>query len=204
MKKLYLFSAALAALLAAEPAAAQERNAVRTTPLSGFYVGLYGGYGWADLETAGPDVDVEGWDTGLFAGYKLDALMDRMNGFGIGMNGAVEGFYGVSDADDDVAGVSVQKDNEWGVSFRPGFSMIDEMSSPLGINPYGIIGYRNTKFEGGGASERYDGFELGAGSQLIAFGDFGIRAEYAHTWYASEDGIDPDSDDVRIGVSYHF
>lgn len=176
-----------------------------TTGLSGPYIGVYGGYDWTDLETSGgPDAELDGWEGGAFAGYKLDTLMKRMDGFGIGMNGAIEGFYGVSQSDDSTVGGSLDKEDEWGVSFRPGFSVIDEITDPIGLNPYGILGYRNTKFEGPGSDERFHGFEAGIGTQLMAYGDFGIRAEYAHTWYASESGVDPDSDDVRIGVSYHF
>lgn len=206
MKRLALFSALMTA--AAFPALALPAQG-EPTHLSGMYLGVYGGYDWSDLDNnTGFNVEPDGWEGGVFAGYKLDALMQRMNGFGIGMNGAVEVFYGISNADDHVSGVEIEKDNEWGVSFRPGFSFIDNATKGLGLNPYGILGYRNTRFEGSvgafSASERYDGFELGVGTELIAWGNLGLRAEYAHTWYASEDGVDPSSDDVRIGLAYHF
>lgn len=198
MKKV-IMGAALAALMVS-PALAENN----TTELSGPYVGVYGSHGWNDVETGVTEGDVDGWDGGVFAGYKLDAMIERMNGFGIGMNGAVEAFYGVSDAHELVGATSVEKENEWGVSFRPGFSVINKMTDPMGINPYAIIGYHNTGFKTAGHSDRYDGFELGAGTQLIAFGDFGVRAEYGHTWYENQGGVEPDSDEVRVGVSYHF
>ncbi len=191
MKKIHVLSALLIAI--STPALAKEGT---ITPLSGPYIGVYGGYDWTDAGAADP----AGWDGGVFVGFKLDALMKHMNGMGIGMNGAVEAFYGMSNADDG----PLEKKNEWGVSFRPGFSVIDSMFSPTGLNPYFILGYRNTSFEAAGNSDRYNGFELGVGTELIARGNFGVRAEYAHTWYDSHNGIDPDSNDVRLGLSYHF
>jgi hypothetical protein len=214
MKKM-LLTTVLAGCLLGGPAFADTHTTAnkkpgQATPLSGFYVGGYGGYSWNDANTnvAGFDFNANGWDAGVFVGYKLDVLMDRVDHFGIGMNAALEGFYGLSDADDSIGGFTVEKDHEWGVSFRPGFSVIDEMTSPLGINPYGIIGYRNTKFTasvpGASVSEDFDGFELGIGTQLMAFGDFGIRADYAHIFYEEKGGFDPSADEVRIGLSYHF
>lgn len=205
MKKINLI-AFIAAAAFATPALSATTNK-QTTGLSGFYVGGFGGYDWSELDTdTGFNPNVRGWEGGAFVGYKLDVLMQRMNNMGIGMNGAIEGFYGWSNSDNNYAGVNIDKDNEWGISFRPGFSVIDRLTSPMGINPYGILGYRNTKFDGSAVtgSERYDGFELGVGTELVAFGDFGVRAEYSHVWYGSENGVDPDSDDVRLGLAYHF
>ena len=135
MKKIGLICAVLAAFSAISPAAAEEKK-ISPSRLSGPYVGVYGGYDWTDFNSG----DVDGWEGGAFAGYRLDAILDQVNGFGVGMNGAVEGFYGWSGAD----GNGTEKNNEWGVSFRPGFSVVDRATSPLGVAPYAILGYRNT------------------------------------------------------------
>lgn len=196
MKKLCILSATLA--FAAAPAMA----IAKATPLSGPYIGVYGGYDWTELDAPATSPDLDGWDGGVFVGYKMDKFMGSDKG--IGATAAFEAFYGISNADDTVAGTEFEKGDEWGVSFRPGISLFDNTAS--GINPYGILGYRNTEFEGGAAigSERYHGFELGLGTELIAMNNVGVRAEYAHTWYADENSVDPDSDDVRLGLSLHF
>lgn len=212
MKKLPLTCAAIVAMSLASTAIAAPKTTQRTNEpnkfFTGPYIGTYGGYDWSDADVAGPNPDLDGWDYGVFAGFRLDWLMDRTNGLGIGLNGALEGFYGWSNSDDNVAGVAVEKDNEWGVSFRPGLSFLDRMTAPLGVAPYAILGYRNTEFDAfagaASGSERYDGFELGIGTQLMAWGDVGLRAEYSHVWYGSENGIDPDADNLRLGLSYHF
>lgn len=205
-KHLLLTAAALVSL--AGTAHAQDRAPMQEgtiSPLSGVYLGGYGGYGWTDAEVDGfSDPNINGADYGVFAGYSLDTLLDRT--LGLGINGSIEAFYGWSSADDEVGGVDFEKENEWGVNFRPGLSIVDDYT--FGLKPYGIIGYRRAEFKGsaGGVSdsEHYNGFELGLGTELMAMGDFGVRLDYSHVWYGEKDGIDPDEDDLRLGVAYHF
>lgn len=233
MKKVLMLGVALIALSAAAPAMADQYSQTTTTAtstttaaapqnyevntrgtrddsmLTGFYAGVYGGYDWTDADTpTTSSANVDGWDGGIFVGYKVDKWLDSVNHFGIGLNGAIEAFYGWSDADDTVGTIKVEKDNEWGVSFRPGFSFVDEYASKIGLSPYGILGYRNTEFKtsgaGGVGNARHDGFELGLGTELASYNGFGVRVEYSHTWYDQEDGIDPDSNDLRAGVAFHF
>ena len=208
MKK--ILSGVCAALVSSTPVFAKTESTASATAVNGPYIGIYGGYDWTDIDddTTGTSADLNGWDGGVFVGYRLDTLLDVTKGIGIGGGAAIEAFYGISNSDDTAAGINIEKEDEWGVSLRPGLSFFDGMTSGTAIAPYGILGYRNTEFKGtvGGftGSERYDGFELGIGTQLMAMGSVGLRVEYAHTWYGSEGGVDPDSDDVRLGLSMHF
>ncbi len=208
MKKFLLATAAFAFL--ASPATAQDSIDYKSlSALSGFYAGGFVGYGWNDVDTnLGVDADVDGEDYGIFVGYQIDAILDEtINRIGLGLNGAIEMHYAWSGADDEIGGVDVEKNNEFGVSFRPGISILSD-TLPLGLNPYGIIGYRRAEFEasagGASADENYDGFELGIGTELVAYGDYGVRLDYSHVWYEEKDGIEPDSDELRLGVAYHF
>lgn len=198
MKKILLGAVAVMAL--SVPAHAQSYidntrkgsvTGINDSPLSGMYLGGYGGYSWTDSGIpGGGSADLEGADYGLFLGYKLDHYLQNS----IGINGAVEAHYGWSDAD----GGGMDKENEWGISFRPGISISEN------INPYGIIGYRNTKFETPTGSERFDGFELGLGTEVVSWDRVGVRLDYTHVWYGSEGGYDPDEDNIRAGLLYRF
>ena len=213
MKNAFFLSASLAALfcLAASPAIAQYNQKTHhnyaegtVSPLSGVYAGAFGGYTWADADVSsgGGKADLNGDEYGVFLGYQLDTLLDKS--LGLGINGALEIYYAWSDLEDTTsAGVEVEKDNEWGISFRPGLSFVDRYT-PLGLKPYGIVGYRRAEYETAGGDEIFDGFELGLGTELIAYQDFGVRLDYTHVWYSEEEGLDPDEDNLRLGVAYHF
>lgn len=185
-----------------------KRNTNDVDYRSGIYGGAYGGHAWtnADVDSAGT-ADVNGWDYGFFAGVELDAFFDRS----FGLKGALEGFYGWSNAEDTAmvsgAPVDIEKEHEWGINFRPGLSFVDAYS-PFGVKPYGILGYRRTQLQtttpGTGDEENFNGFELGVGSELVAYDDFGVRLDYSHVFYKERSGIDPDENDLRLGLSYHF
>ncbi len=209
----HLFFGAFAACLFAVPAQAQQYNSTHDytdSPLTGLYMGAYVGYGWNDIDTdvAGVDFDADGDEYGFFVGYQIDELLDQTFGrIGIGMNGSIEAYYTDSSADDSFAGLDVSKDYDWGISFRPGLTVIDQYS-PFGMKPYGIIGYRSANFDASGAGlsgdETYDGFELGVGTELYAYEKIGVRLDYTHVFYEEKDGIDPDENNLRLGLAYHF
>lgn len=204
--KNYLIAGTLAAALSLSfPAHAQNYDQTKVDP--GFYIGGYGGYGWTDADIGSASADVNGADYGLFVGAELDAFL---NGW-MGLTGAIEGFYGWSEADDEltVAGipVDVEKENEWGVNFRPGLTFVNQYA-PFGVEPYAILGYRRAEFSTssavGSTEADFDGFELGIGTELVAYDNIGIRLDYSHIFYEEKSGIDPDEDDLRLGVAYHF
>lgn len=195
MTKKILLLATAAFVAFAIPAQAAEN--MQTTPSTGFYAGVFGGYGWTDADTAGGSFDVNGGDYGIMAGYELGGMLQ--NNFGLGIQGALELSYAWSNADDG----PLEKDHEWGISFRPGLTFVSNMM-PMDLKPYGIIGYRSAEFEAGGADDNYDGFELGIGTELVAYGDYGIRLDYSHVFYEDKNGIDPSEDDIRLGLTYKF
>lgn len=211
--KLLLSAIAFATLAFGGTAEAQQYTSSHdytNSPLTGLYMGAYVGYGWADIETdvAGADFDADGDEYGFFIGYQIDELLDQTVGrMGIGLNGAIEAYYTDSNADDSSGAFDVSKDNDWGVSFRPGLTVLDAYS-PFGMKPYGILGYRSATFDASGAGlsddEQYDGFELGIGTEVYAYEKIGLRLDYTHVFYEEKDGIDPDENNLRLGLAYHF
>ena len=199
-KSLMATAAAILFLSLSQTAHAQSGNM-----WSDFYAGGYGGYGWANADmSGGPTFDVNGLDYGLLIGYELGGLTSKP----FGLNGALEFHYGWSNADETrtvgLGTVKVSKDHEWGLSFRPGLAFISE-HSPMGLKPYGILGYRRTEFDTTGVgNDQFNGFELGIGTELMASSNFGTRLDYTHVFYASKSGIDPDDNDLRLGVVFHF
>ncbi len=192
-------------------------STVTSTPLTGAYTGVSAGYGWRDIDgPGGSSGDLDGGDYGLFAGYKVDALLDQtINRTGLGLNGAIEVHYDWSDGDDSqtvgAVTTSAEKNHEYGIQFRPGISILSGVT-PFTTNPYGIIGWKRAEFEGtatGGGfatsgKETYDGFELGLGTEVLAYNNVGVRVDYSHTWYEENNGFEPDEDNVKVGVAYHF
>ena len=195
MKTTLFATVAAVAIAFSAPSMAQDMG---SSPLTGAYIGLLGGYTNTELEAGGASEDLTGGDYGIFAGFKLDKYLENS----IGITGAIEAHYAWSTADEEIGGITLEKDSEFGISFRPGISISER------FNPYGIIGYKRTEFDASGfglsASEDYNGVELGLGAEVLSYGNIGFRLEYAHTWYDEDDGLDVDEDTIRAGVSYNF
>jgi outer membrane immunogenic protein len=213
MRNTALLAAFGAALLLAAPAQAQDNY--RNYPdrpssmMGGAYIGAYGGYTWNDADTDfGADLDVDGGEYGVMVGAEVDGLLDKtVNQMGLGLTGALEIYYTESNADDNSAGIDIEKDHDWGITFRPGLTFLDN-NSPMGLKPYGILGWRRANFDASAAGlsddEDFDGFELGLGTEVYAREAIGVRLDYSHVFYEEKNGIDPDEDSLRLGVLYHF
>ncbi len=160
------------------------------------YIGAYGGYGWMD--DAGADLD--GGQYGVYVGMQADSLLDAtINRTGLALSGAIEGHYGWANGSDG----GIERDNEWGVSFRPGMSIISNTLN-LETVPYAILGYKRAEIETPAGDNWHDGFELGLGTELVAWDHMSTRLEYSHTFYEEKGGIDPDDDSIRLGLGYRF
>lgn len=210
MKKILMTGAAILTMGATHAAHADSYNSNNhDSMMSGPYIGAYGGYGWNDVDTSTGDVSVDGTDYGVYAGIKADKLLDStVNRLGTSLTGALEVYYGGSSAEENLGTATLDKNYEYGVRFLPGLAIIDDVN-PIGYNPYGILGYKRANFEiDGVGDETFDGFELGIGTELVAYNNVGVRMEYAHTWYGDEDiggiNVDNDEDTVRVGAAYHF
>ncbi len=136
----------------------------------------------------------------MYAGVSADGLLDyTINRVGLGLSGRVEGHYGLSSSDGD----NIDKENEWGISFKPGASFVADVL-PIVTEPYAILGYRQTEFEVNGNDDNFHGFALGLGTEVMAFDDAAVRIEYTHVFYGKENGFNPDEDNIRIGLGYNF
>jgi len=127
----------------------------------------------------------------------------------MGLEGGVEAHYAWSgnDGENGTVGVvptTLEKRNEWGVDLRPGFAVLSQ-AMPLNIRPYAILGYRQTEFnDSATAGNIHSGFALGAGAELVTYKHYGVRLDYDHVFYGTDDGIVPHEDDLRLGLAYHF
>jgi opacity protein-like surface antigen len=199
--KICMVAAPLLLALSTAPAQAYPNSNSNVTPGSGFYLGGYGGWTWTDAS----GFSVDGGDWGVLGGFDLGSYLNRNSNMGLDVG--LELHYGWSSADDTVGAVKVKKGNEWGVDLHPGFSVISN-AMPLGLKPYAILGYRQTEFDTeratGTNEDTFHGFALGAGAEVLAWGHAGVRLDYTHVWYGSHNGLDPDEDNLRGALVFHF
>jgi len=174
---------------------------------SNFYVGGFGGWDWNRVDVPdGTSFKPDGSDWGGFVGYNFGTTPDQ----GLyGLRTGIEAHYGWTGSNSeagiiDGTSTSLEKKHEWGVDLRPGFGSVYH-AEPVDINPYAILGYRQAEFSNSVTSDTtHPGFDLGLGTELISYEHFGVRLDYTHVFYRSEEGIEPHEDDLRLGLAYHF
>lgn len=166
----------------------------------GGYVGVFGGYDWADPDTALVPDNVDGWKGGAFAGYNFQ-------------NGNVvyglEGDLGYSGAEETVGGASAELGAGGSLRARIGYAM----DPVLVYGTAGIAGQNAEMTQGGLTdSNTHVGYTVGAGADaLITENVFG-RLEYRYSDYQDEDytlgagtvssGFDTHS--VNAGIGFKF
>jgi outer membrane immunogenic protein len=210
---------ALGAALALAPA-------VEAQQFSGGYAGGSIGYEWIDSdpsytlaatgERSSRSVDADGWDMGLFGGYRL-VLQN-----GIVVGGEVGGLWADAEGSGGnifgSAGWSARttKDNEIYASLKAG-----TVVGP-GVLLYGIGGFQSADFElrlrdqATGAVSRNDdslgGWHLGFGGEYYVSENVTLRGEYKYQSYDSlrvrnaaiDAEIEPSENVLRLGIAYNF
>lgn len=161
---------------------------------TGFYAGADAGY---TLGSYG-DVDLDGFEPGVFAGYGFEYDL----GDWLGSYVAMEIAYYWGFADDDNAGISYEKKNNLAVTLRPGITVSDDA---LG---YGIVGYSRGTFEGNGDEEHLSGYILGAGAQYNTGTALKPRIEYTYTNYGDEElagsKFEGHENNIKVGFLFQF
>jgi hypothetical protein len=164
-----------------EPKAGNETNysSRDTNGFSGPYLGADIGYNWGSFDAnnpAGPDgdVDTDGWEGGLLAGYGY-----ATNPTGFGGYAGVEAGYEWSGADGSFAGTAFEKNHNWLVTFRPGVTMANGNTLA-----YGVVGYSRAEFEANGDNDNLDGLVLGGGTEFGMWrAPMKMRLEYNYIDY---------------------
>lgn len=183
---------------------------------SGFYIGVHGGYGWADSDAeftnglAGAvDLDLDGFFGGGQVGYNFV--------FGNGLLVGVEADYSFAEIDGSALGfnattVSMDINSMASVRARLGYTMDRFL-------PYVTAGWawadvdRYNSFTGQTLSENFDGFTVGAGVEYAINMNWSAGLEYRYTdfgnaTFVANNGFNSDVDldlhTVRFSVNYRF
>jgi outer membrane immunogenic protein len=186
MKKAILSSVAAVALMAiAGVSAAQAAD----TPFAGGYAGIQGGYDiFKDQWNGDKFKGVEG---GLFMGYNVPVAEKVILGGEVNFN--------LSDAHNSTYGIKAK--NDYGISARAGFLASDN------IMVYARGGYQRALINLEGVdSHHFNGWTLGAGIETALSQQISLRVEYVYAGYKSNStlGVNPNQQNMNIGVAYHF
>lgn len=188
---------------------------------TGFYLGLQGGYGWAQSDTTvtgpggpfGLSPDGNGFVGGAHAGYLF-----QFDSFVLGAEGDIE-YSGIDGSDSSVV-IFGDGDINWMASLRlrAGYAWDRVLLYATGGLAYADIDGGGGPIAGlrQGYSDDAWGWTLGAGADYAFTDKWSARLEYRYTAFddvgsnlaplypAFNTSTDIDLHAVRVGVSYHF
>lgn len=207
MKRTFLYAGALALALSTTSALAAD---------SGFYAGVTLGYSNTDIDFLGigpsyggtfsDNVDVDGVDYGVLAGYRHH--FD--NKFFLG----AEGEFTFSNADASnvlgIPGYSIEKRHSIGVYAKPGYQFTEQLAA------FATLGWKWSKYKEtfAGLSDNIhrDGFVFGGGVEYAFTPEISLAGEYNRVALGSDtydDGVDyekisADENIFKVALKYHF
>jgi len=174
---------------------------------SGFYAGVNGGYGWAEIESGGLSFDeLEGVFGGAQVGYNFD-----MGGFVLGVEGDIQ-----------LSDIGYEEDLGGGVTGEVGIDSFGTLRARAGFAvdrfmPYvtgGLAWARGSVTLSDGVvsadiEDDYFGYTIGAGVEAAVADNVTIKAEYLYANFGDADfdtGVDIGltSHIVRVGLNYKF
>lgn len=144
---------------------------------TGPYVGAFGGWSTGTFDSSAGDIDADGFEGGVFAGFN-----QQIGTFVYG----VEGDIGYSGVDGTLGGTTVEANKDWFGSLRGRAGVAFD---PVLI--YGTAGLAVTQAEvtapTGSDSNTHLGWTVGAGADVAVTDNVFGRLEYRYSDYQSED-----------------
>lgn len=194
IKQTLLAGATALVLTAMVPAAANANTGYGTASNSGLYLGLGAGYTWGD-DGAGLGIDPDGWEGGVFGGYR--------HGFNdMFALGAEAGVDFVNNVEEDAAGAKIDKRNSYYVELQPVFTFARDW------NVFGSAGWQWAQYKGTVLgvtdTQTYDGFRYGGGIEYAYWQRTGVRAQLTQVEYDQEGPFEPEETNLRVGVFHKF
>ncbi|MCF1502541.1 porin family protein [Afifella sp. H1R] len=195
-------SSALAADLPAPETYTSEPPMVTSTgpnDWSGFYLGAMLGYSTGESDTSGGNVDVDGVDGGIYAGYQR-----QFDQFVVG----VEADALASGLDGNDNGISVEQNWSGSLRGRAGIALDRFL-----LYTTGGVALSDVKAKSGGVSDSDTrvGWTLGAGAEAAITKNLTAGVEYRYTDYEDKTfsltgptPVDLDTHSVRARVGYKF
>ena len=170
-----------------------------TASWSGLYAGVTAGYGWGTFGTTAGDIDADGFNGGIFAGYNY-----QMNNIVVG----AEADVGYSWADGtSAAGIA---DQGWNGALR---ARLGYALDPVLLYAAGGVALTQAELSDGVVTDKntHVGWTLGAGAEALVTQNVIGRVEYRYTDYGTETytltaptASDLTNHEIRFGIGMKF